>query len=786
MANGQNFPAIPQSNIAFGVPATSNAADGASWQSPQGVLNAAKYLGSGTPYGGSYALEGGPYPGFAGVMTWDIDYDQNQNQGLASTLHPYLASIGGAPPVESPFAGVIPIPGTIQVENYDNGGEGLGFHDSDTVNSGGQYRADSVDIEACTDTGGGYDIGWTNPGEYLKFTVNVAQAGSYKLAFRVASGATGGTFHLENNSGTNLSGTVTAPATGGWQTWATVNANVTLPAGQQILKLVEDSSGYNINYIGVTYNPPAEGPYNGTPASIPGTVQAENFDVGGEGVAYHDVDTANQGGQYRTADGVDIEATTDTGGGYNLGYNAVGEYQKYTVNVSTAGAYIVTFRVANGATAAGSFHLQNSAGNNLTGTVTVPVTGGWQTWTNVTATLTLPLGQQILQVSDDGSNYNLNYMTFAPSQVLPAAPTGLTGTAGNTLVNLSWNASSGATSYNVYSNGTLKKSGITTTSTQVTGLTNGTSYPFTVAAVNSAGTSGMSNQISLTPTGGATEAPYNGTPASIPGTVQAENYDTGGEGLAYHDTEAANQGGQYRTTDGVDIEACTDTGGGYNVGWTNAGEYMKYTVNVATAGTYTVTFRVANGATANGTFHLSNASGTNLSGTVTVAPTGGWQTWTNVTANVTLPAGQQILTLAEDSANVNINSMTFASQVIQGIDLIVTSVSWSPTSPTSGGHVVWSCVVKNQGNTATPAGTIIGVQFAVDGATTPINWSDNDTTSLAPGASVTLSATGGTNGVNYWTATSGSHSVQAWVDDVNRIAEANENNNKLSATVAVP
>jgi hypothetical protein len=96
MANGQNFPAIPQHEVAFGVPATSNAADTASWQSPSGVLAAAKYLGSGVPDGGSYALEGGPYPNFAGVMTWDIDYDQNQNQGLASTLHPYLASIGGS------------------------------------------------------------------------------------------------------------------------------------------------------------------------------------------------------------------------------------------------------------------------------------------------------------------------------------------------------------------------------------------------------------------------------------------------------------------------------------------------------------------------------------------------------------------------------------------------------------------------------------------------------------------------------------------------------------------
>jgi len=117
--------------------------------------------------------------------------------------------------------------------------------------------------------------------------------------------------------------------------------------------------------------------------------------------------------------------------------------------------------------------------------------------------------------------------------------------------------------------------------------------------------------------------------------------------------------------------------------------------------------------------------------------------------------------------------------------LIVTSIGWTPASPASGNQVVFNCVIKNQGTGATPAGVIHGVQFAVDGSTTT-NWSDNDTASLAAGASITLTATGGVNGVNYWPATSGAHSVQAWVDDVNRIAESNENNNKLTANLTVP
>lgn len=70
----------------------------------------------------------------------------------------------------------------------------------------------------------------------------------------------------------------------------------------------------------------------------------------------------------------------------------------------------------------------------------------------------------------------------------------------------------------------------------------------------------------------------------------------------------------------------TDTGRGYDLGWTAAGQWFKYTVNVATAGTYTVTFRVAAESAIADAFHISNSAGTNLSGSVAVPNTGAWQT----------------------------------------------------------------------------------------------------------------------------------------------------------------
>jgi len=50
-------------------------------------------------------------------------------------------------------------------------------------------------------------------------------------------------------SGANLSGAITVPGTGGWQTYTTITANVTLPAGQQVIELFEDTGGYNLNYM---------------------------------------------------------------------------------------------------------------------------------------------------------------------------------------------------------------------------------------------------------------------------------------------------------------------------------------------------------------------------------------------------------------------------------------------------------------------------------------------------------------------------------------------------------
>ena len=157
----------------------------------------------------------------------------------------------------------------------------------------------------------------------------------------------------------------------------------------------------------------------------------------------------------------------------------------------------------------------------------------------------------------------------------------------------------------------------------------------------------------------------------IPGVVYSTDYSMGVLGQAYYDTEVANYqvstgtftswntGWAYRN-DGVDIEKCSDTvnSNGYNVGWTEAGEWIQYDVNVDTTAVYDVLVRVAS-ANSNGKFHLS-ANGAAITGQTSVASTGGWQNWQTVTIpNVILTPNNTKLKFHFDATGFNLNSFEF-------------------------------------------------------------------------------------------------------------------------------
>jgi beta-glucanase (GH16 family) len=172
-----------------------------------------------------------------------------------------------------------------------------------------------------------------------------------------------------------------------------------------------------VDYVRVYTRNTTQGPYGGTARPIPGTVQCEDFDEGGPGVAYGDSTAANQGGATRTDEQPDLEACTDAGGGYDLGWTVAGEWLEYTVNVAAAGPYAFSARVAS-LGAGGSFHLQMDAVDVAGSTLSVPDTGGWQNWQTVgPVTGNLPAGQHVLQIHMDsngatGGIGNLNWVRF--------------------------------------------------------------------------------------------------------------------------------------------------------------------------------------------------------------------------------------------------------------------------------------------------------------------------------------------------------------------------------------
>lgn len=153
------------------------------------------------------------------------------------------------------------------------------------------------------------------------------------------------------------------------------------------------------------------------------------------------------------------------------------------------------------------------------------------------------------------------------------------------------------------------------------------------------------------------QGPFGDQPAVIPGRIEAEDFDIGTNGQSYQDCDESNNGGAYRST-GVDIEASTE--GGFNVGWICENEWLEYTVDVQTAGTYDVTARVSS-LNSFGAFHLES-DGQDISGPVVFFSSGGWQNWIDVATQVELEAGVQVLRFVNDgdsSTEYNFNALTF-------------------------------------------------------------------------------------------------------------------------------
>ena len=481
----------------------------------------------------------------AGTQTWRLVMDTEGPTTATGNVNYIRVAAAAASGSGTPYGGTAPaLPGTVQAENFNDGGKSIGYFDTTTGNAGGQYRTTDADIETAVDSSGAYDIGWTSAGEWLNYTVNVTTAGSYDLDFRVASSGTGGTFHVEVN-GVDKTGPLMVPNTGGWQTWTTIRKTaVSLAAGSQTWRIVMDANGAsggvaNFNYFRVAApTTPGSTPYGGTPVALPGTLELENFDDGGQGIAYSDTTTANSGGQYRTT-GVDIERTSDSTGVYDVAWVFAGEWLNYTVNVGAAGTYDLDVRVASPG-AGGTFHIEVN-GVDKTGPLSVPDTGGWQAWTTIRKTgVSLSAGSQVLRLVMDTNATttavgNFNWLNLSsstanqrPTVALTAPAAGATYTAPTT-VTMNATASDPDGTINrveFFAGGTLVGTDTTSPYSAAWSASAAGTYSLTAVAYDNLGASTTSAAVNVTvntatnqvPTATLT-APANGASFTAPATI---------------------------------------------------------------------------------------------------------------------------------------------------------------------------------------------------------------------------------------------------------------------------
>ncbi|MFH7015436.1 PQQ-dependent sugar dehydrogenase [Flavobacterium sp. FlaQc-47] len=204
-------------------------------------------------------------------------------------------------------------------------------------------------------------------------------------------------------------------------------------------------------------------------------------------------------------------------------------------------------------------------------------------------------------------------------------------------------------------------------------------------------------------------APYLGVVAQVPGVIEAENYDVGP--TAYFDT---NGGGDtpYRPGDRVGTEVCNE--GGFNLSYVAKDEWLKYTTKINTTGNYTINFRTAS-PYANRKLRLE-VDGVNVTGTVNIPNTGGFQTWQTTTIqNIPLTQGAHVITLYFEEADININKMDFVLtgstaapiadyEVNTSMGCLNTPVTFTSVSIGTVDNYAWSFGEGAQPATATGAG----------------------------------------------------------------------------------
>lgn len=289
----------------------------------------------------------------------------NQLTASGALAKDIIAHWPGATP--TPGCTTVTVPATVQAESYCN--------------------MSGVQLENTSDAGGGQNVGYIDTGDWMTYSVTVPAAGSYKLTYRVAGTAGTGVIQLEQGGGAPVFGTANVLNTGGWQHWNNVSHSVTLAAGKQTIAIRAKAGGFNLNWFKIEAN-------GVTPPGNAITMQAED---------------------YLVMNGVQLEASSDAGGGQNVGYLDAGDWMSYpSVTIPASGDYIVEYRYAS-LNGGGNLSFEEAGGTPSYGAVNIPATGGWQTWATARHTVRLNAGAHKFGIKVNNGGWNLNWFRISPA-----------------------------------------------------------------------------------------------------------------------------------------------------------------------------------------------------------------------------------------------------------------------------------------------------------------------------------------------------------------------------------
>jgi endoglucanase len=398
--------------------------------------------------------------------------------------------------------------------------------------------------------------------------------------------------------------------------------------------------------------------------NLPGKVYATEYDLGPYQHAYFDTDVAN----YRTDtgtfadwnkgwamrnDGVDIQETNDTGNGFHVSHIAAGEWMVYTLDSDADLAYDIDIRYAG---MGGALRFEDANGR-ISERISLPSTGNYTTWSTVTINdVILKAGENKLKIFFEAGGFNLNY--FELKNPVPAAQVAMRATDAGTNVL--------GDKISVVFNKDVQ-TGIDFSASVLSLKVNGNNVAISsIAAGTAANTLVITPAVAINPSEVVTLTYAGSNLIAADGSVLAVFTDMPVSNRlgTLHQISGTIQAEAFYVNNGLQLENTNDAGGGQNIGYTDAGDYLDYLVNITQAGNYKIEYRRSGESQTGGIkLQLINETTQDIQ-TVTLFPTGGWQNWQTLVTNAQMPAGRYYLRLLVTAPGFNLNWVKFSYQAL--------------------------------------------------------------------------------------------------------------------------